>query len=328
MLKRAFRSARAFVADAELDLQIATKWHRDRKSLPLTPSDRDLYNIIHRFFWRRFSRFPNLIDCDDFNDRIQWTKLFDQSFETVRCTDKILVREHVRERLGPGYCPEIFQIHDRFEDIDFDALPDQFVIKTNHDFASVLVVKDKDLIDKAAAREKFNSALARTYGWDRGEWAYRFVKPKIFVEEFLDAGDLRSPPDYKFACADGSVRFLHYLYDRDQGLKEQLIDLDGNDIGVRFLPLLPYGDGFEMPDNWREMISCASALSVGWKFVRIDLYSVKGKIYVGELTYFPAGGTYPGDGQRHFGKLLDFDRTTFRPTVIPSLLADRPHSPR
>ncbi|NGX96817.1 MAG: hypothetical protein G4V63_16855 [Candidatus Afipia apatlaquensis] len=319
MLRRIAQKARSVADAAALDFRIRMKWNRDRKTLPLTSKHRELYDISHRFLWKELGRFPNLIDCDDFNDRIQWVKLFDQRIETVMCTDKVRLRDHVRECLGAGYCPELFQVHDKFEDIDFDALPDRFVIKANHDYGSVLVVKDKQSLDMRAANDLFSSALSRPFGWDRGEWAYSFIPRKVFVEEFIGSGDLRPPPDYKFLCVDGSVKFLHYLYDRDSGLKEQVIDLEGNDPGVRFFAYVPYGSGFTMPGNWKEMISCAEKLSKGWKFVRVDLYSVNGKIYVGEMTFFPAGGAYPGDGQAFWGKMLDFDRTTFLPPIVPAL---------
>ncbi|HBF53291.1 MAG TPA: hypothetical protein DDW72_05185, partial [Afipia sp.] len=314
MLGRMARKARSVLGPAALDIQIRAKWWRDSKVLPLTPQHRDLYFILHRFLWRELGRLPNLTECDDFNDRIQWVKLFDQRYETVQCTDKIRLRDHVRERLGPGFCPKIYQAHKRFEDIDFDALPERFVIKANHDCGSVLVVRDKRAIDYAAERERFSSALSQPFGWDRGEWAYSFVEPKIFVEEFIDSGNDKPPPDYKFLCADGAVKFVHYLYDRDTELKEQVIDLNGNDVGVPFFAYAPYGNGFTMPSNWREMISCAEKLSKGWKFVRVDLYSVAGRIYVGEMTFFPAGGAYPlGDGQRFYGRMLNYERITFQP---------------
>lgn len=321
MIGRVAKVARSAAAVALREFRIHRKWNEDRKALPLMSEHRELYGIVHRFLWRELGRFPNLTNCDDFNDRIQWIKLFDQRIVTVRCTDKVAVRDHVLQRLGPGYCPEIFQVHDKFDDIDFDALPDRFVIKANHDCGSVLVVRDKSAFDRTAARALFSSALSQSFGWDRGEWAYRFVKPKVFVEEFIDSGTSQSPPDYKFLCIDGSVKFVHYLYDRDTELKEQVVDTDGNDMGVRFFAYAPYGDKFVMPSNWREMISCAEKLSKGWKFVRVDLYSVSGRIYVGEMTFFPAGGAYPGDGQRVYGKMLDFDRTTFSLPVIPSLRA-------
>ncbi len=315
LFARACSVARA----AMLEVRILAKWRRDRKALPLTAEHRELYGILHRFLWKQLGRLPNLTDCKDFNDRIQWVKLFDQRAETVRCTDKIRVRDHVRERLGPGYCPEIFQVCDRFDDIDFGALPERFVIKANHDCGSVHVVRDKSSLDIEAARERFSSALSRPFGWDRGEWAYKFVEPRVFVEEFIDSGTAHSPPDYKFLCIDGTVKFVHYLYDRDVGLKEQVLDLDGKDIGVRFFTYAAYGDAFSLPGNWREMLSCAEKLSKGWKFVRVDLYSIKGKVYVGEMTFFPGGGAYPGEGQALYGKMLDFDRETVLPPIVPSL---------
>ncbi len=125
---------------------IKTKWLNDKRQLPLTPANYELYNIIHRRYWDILHDFPNLINCHDFNDKIQWLKLFDQSPEIVSCVDKILVRDYVRERVGEEYLVKLFQVHDYFSQIDFDALPKSFVIKTNHDAGSVILVRDKSMI--------------------------------------------------------------------------------------------------------------------------------------------------------------------------------------
>lgn len=316
-INRKILSARSAI----LDFRIALKWQRDRASLPLTQEHREIYDNLHRYMWETLGRFPNLTNCDDFNDRIQWIKLFDQCIETVRCTDKILLRNHVAERLGEGYCPAIYQVRDSFDEIDLSALPDRFVIKANHDYGSVVIVRNKQQFDRTAARELFARALARRFAWERGEWAYSFVKPQVFVEEYLDSGSAQSPPDYKFLCADGEVKFVHFLYGRGQQLKEQVISVDGTDYGVEFFAHAPYGNTFTRPSNWEEMISCATKLSRGWKFVRVDLYSINGRTYVGEMTFFPAGGAYPGTGQKMYGKMLDFDRSTFRPPIAPEKAA-------
>jgi len=302
-----------------LSARIRSKWSRDSAFLPLTPDHRELYDIIHWHFWEELGDFPDLVHCRDFNDRMQWLKLFDQDLEIVRCSDKIQLRERVRERLGDGYMVHLYQIRQRFAEIDFEALPDAFVLKTNHDSGSVILVRDKSKFDIQGAQARIDASLERSYGWPNGEWAYSYVEPKVFVEEFIEPDRPVQPADYKFYVVDGKVRFCHYIYDRDIDPKEQTIDLAGNDLGIPLYPSFKLGNGFRKPDAWSEMIEVAQRVAAGFKFVRVDLYCPSHRIYVGEMTFWPMAGTYSGRGQRILGQLLDFDRTTFKPCVLPDL---------
>lgn len=302
-----------------LDLRIFYKWRQDCNLLPLSPAHWELYAIVHRLYWLELNDFPNLIDCRDFNDRIQWLKLFDQSREIIRCSDKILVKDYIRERLGDNYIVRLYQVHNHFNQIDFASLPDSFVIKTNHDSGSVLLVRDKNCLDKVAAELKFEKSLRKPYGWVKGEWAYSYVEPKVFVEEYINPDRESPPPDYKFQCVEGKVRFCRYTFDRGIGTKEIVVDRNGIEykhiIDEDFLQ----SSGFVIPTTWNTMIQVAEKLSYGFKCVRIDLYSHNNKIYVGEMTFFPKAGRYKGEGQKKFGTLLDFDRSTFKPILIPVL---------
>ena len=299
----------------ELPTRIKAKWLSDKLQLPLTPAHYELYDIIHRRYWRRLHDFPNLINCRDFNDKIQWLKLFDQSPEIIRCCDKILVRDYVRERVGEEYLVKLYQVHDHFSQIDFDALPQSFVIKTNHDCGSVILVRDKSKFDYQSAEVKMEAALKRPFGYENGEWAYAYVKPKVFVEEFIDRESATPPPDYKFYCIDGVVRFVHYIYDRGFYTKQQTLDPEGNDLATALSPKFKLSTGFRKPSVWTSMISVAERLGSGFKCVRVDLFCSGDRIYAGEMTFWPKAGYHRGEGQKKLGKFLDFDRTTFKPLV-------------
>ena len=307
---------------------IKAKWVHDKRQLPLTPAHYELYDIIHRRYWNKLHDFPNLINCRDFNDKIQWLKLFDQSPEIVSCVDKILVRDHVRERVGEEYLVKLFQVHDHFSEIDFDALPKSFVIKTNHDSGSVILVRDKSKFNYQSAKVRIEAALKRLYGWNYGEWAYSYVNPKVFVEEFINPESPTPPPDYKFYCIDGVVRFVHYIYDRGFDTKEQTLDPEGNDLATKLNPVyfenhisssFKHDKGFKKPACWKQMISVAERLGSSFKFVRVDLFCSGDHIYVGEMTFSPMAGYYKGEGQKKLGKFLDFDRTTFMPLLLSKL---------
>ena len=302
-----------------LTLRIKVKWLNDKRQLPLMPAHYELYDIIHRLYWRKLHDFPNLINCRDFNDKIQWLKLFDQSPEIVRCSDKILVRDHVRERVGEEYLVKLYQVHDHFSEIDFDALPQSFVIKTNHDSGSVILVRDKSKFNYQSAKVRIEAALKRCYGWENGEWAYAYVNPKVFVEEFINPESQTPPPDYKFYCIDGVVRFIHYIYDRGFDTKEQTLDPEGNDLATELYPSFKLSKGFKKPACWEQMISVAERLGRGFKCVRVDLFRSGDHIYAGEMTFWPMAGHYEGEGQKKLGKFLDFDRTTFESLLLPKL---------
>jgi len=143
---------------------IDLKWRYDKRHLPLTPDHWELYDIIHRFCWRELGEFPNLINCRDYNDKMQWLKLFDQSKEIIRCTDKVRVRDYVRERIGEKYLVKLYQAHDHFYEIDFNALPKEFVIKANNDSGTVILVRDKSKLDYQAAAAQVEAALQQPMG--------------------------------------------------------------------------------------------------------------------------------------------------------------------
>ena len=312
---------RSKITSLKLALRIRWKWMQDCRHLPLTPSHQELYEIIHRHYWQVLDDFPNLVDCRDFNDRMQWLKLFDQSWEIVRCSDKILVRDCVRERVGDQYLVKLYQSCDHFSQIDFDTLPKAFVIKANHDSGTVILVRDKSKFDYETAKVRIETALRQPYGWLNGEWAYAYVQPKVLVEEFISPDDPKPPPDYKFYCVEGSVRFCHYIYDRGFDTKEQAVDPEGNDLATSLYPRFKLGHDFQRPKLWGEMIKVAETLGRGFKSVRVDLFCTDDRIYAGEMTFWPMAGCYKGEGQKKLGRFLDFDRSTYRPLLLPELEA-------
>lgn len=307
------------VKDFQTLRAIKKKWTSDSKYLPLTPDHWELYVIIHKLCLKELGEFPNLINCRDFNDRIQWLKLFDQDEEIVRCSDKILVRDYVRERVGEHVLVALYQVHDHFDEIEFNTLPNSFVIKTNHDSGTVILVRDKALLDRCAARQRIESSLRRAYGWANGEWAYSYIQPKILIEEFIDPELYKPPADYKFHCVDGKVLWLQYIYDRGSNTKECIVDTEGNVTMMHFDHNMLHSEEFEKPSLWNELLQCAELASKGRKYVRIDLFASGSKIYFGEMTFFPLMGCYRSLDQKSLGMKINFDRTTYKPLITPSL---------
>lgn len=305
------------------EARIRLKWLADQSRLPLTPDHWELYTLCHQLCWRELGDLPNLVDPRDFNDRIQWLKLFDQAEDHVRCSDKIRVRDYVRERVGEQHLTQLYETCNTFDQIDFDQLPKSFVIKTNHDSGGVVVVRDKAKFDRKAARNLIERNLRTVYGWNNGEWAYAFVEPKILVEELIGAHLPAPPPDFKFHCAGGKIQWLQYIYDRKQGTKEVIVSSEGLSMGCHFDHNMFSTSNFTKPPQWKDLCCIAEALAEGWKYVRVDLYLDDNRIIAGELTFFPLFGCYKSEGQKVLGQLLNFDRTTFKPPIYHKLKLPR-----
>ncbi|MES3006303.1 MAG: ATP-grasp fold amidoligase family protein [Pseudomonadota bacterium] len=274
-----------------------------------------MYQRIHQLYWLNLHDFPDLVSGQTFNEKVQWLKLFDQDPRMVNLTDKLLLKQHVNQTLGAQHVPKTLHICDRFDDIPFDSLPDQFVIKPNHDSGSVRFVHNKHNFPKLSYRWRINRAMSRTFGLKGGEWQYWPIHRKLFVEEMLPFDDGSPPSDYKFHCSNGRVLWLQYIFDRGHQTKEVITDRNGRVMGVQFDHKMTPVYEFQRPDNWDEMIVIAEKLAADFKYVRVDLYNCQGRLLVGEMTFTPLNGCYKSEGNHVLGQLLQFDRSTFLPPI-------------
>lgn len=303
----------------KLRRRIQAKWNKDRNQLPLTAQHRSLYDTLHRLCLRELGEFPELVHCRDFNDRIHWLKLFDQDPRMIPCSDKLQVKEHVKERLGKGFAPETLQMAESFDKLDFDSLPESYVVKCNHDSGTVILVRAPNRLDRPTARARIASALAREYGNDFGEWAYAHIPRRVFIEAMIPSVNEGPPPDAKCHCVDGKVRFVTWMYDRHTQVKWFTLTRDGREIRTLYPELsLTSPDKWEKPVVWDELIRIAETVSQGFRFVRVDLLVGIDRVVVGELTFWPAAGLLKGDRLKLYGDLINFDRTRYR-TPLPLL---------
>lgn len=325
LLSQETKSIISRIIKVSLKPLILLKWRRDMKyGLPLTASHFEIYYNIHHRYWVKFFKFPNLTECEDFNDKINWLKLFDQDKIAINCCDKVGVRDFVKERIGSGYLPELYQVADNFDGLDLDSLPCSMVIKTNHDSGTVFLVNNKEDFDKGLVGTKISNALSAKFGMQDGEWPYALVSPKVFAEEMLESKDGLPPADYKFHCVNGHVKWLQYIYDRGVSTKEVIIDANGCIENIHFDRGMHQGSDFVIPECWPEMISVVEKLSNNFKYLRVDLYLINNsRILVGELTFFPLAGLYSGSGQIELGRRLDFDRQTYKKCIVNELLDNK-----
>ena len=272
---------------------------------------------IPRRFWKKFTKtrlynyipdkwavsikyrnhFYKKLDLNNpqtFNEKLQWLKLYDRRPEYTRMVDKYLAKEYVAGIIGEEYIVPTLGVWKSFDEIDFDALPDQFVLKCNHGSGDAVICKGKNTLDIEAARKKLTDALSKDYYLVSREWPYKNVERLILAEQYLEDTETRDARDYKFFCFDGKVRCFKVDLDRFSGRHANWYDLEGK--------ILPYGtQGAEplydrevkLPEKLDEMIELAERLSKGYPFMRVDFYYVNGKIYSGELTFYPASGLTP-----------------------------------
>ena len=257
--------------------------------------------------WLDCKRKVELDNPKRFNDKLQWLKLYYRDPLWTQMVDKYAVKEIVRERVGEQYVVPCLGVWNRAEDIEWDKLPDKFVLKTAHDSGNngVFIIKDKSKINKKIIR-KINQSLRRDTSLPGREWPYRDVPRRVFAEQYLEdqSGELR---DYKFFCFDGKVKYLYVATERQSGkLKFNFFDMSFKPLGM-WQSHLPSEKPIEKPEHFEDMKALAAKLSNGLPEVRVDLYEANGNIYFGEFTFFSLGGMgtfHPDEWDFIWGELI------------------------
>ena len=280
--------------------------------------------LLDERFQQRMGKPLDLNNLRTFTEKMQWIKIYDATPLKSRLADKYLVRRWIADKIGEQYLIPLLGVWDDFDDIDFDELPDQFVLKCNHGSAMNIIVRDKKSFDKQRAREKINAWLAVDFGAQLGlELHYSRIKRKIIAEKYItDMGD--GVIDYKFHCFSGEPKFVQVIGDRDFAKHtryQKFCDLNYNDIGAMFedYPHFPYD--VPKPKEFETMKTFSKILSKGFCYVRVDFYEIDGKLLFGEMTftsdsgYLPHKKTWTYERDAEIGSLL----TLPEPTPPPNL---------
>lgn len=226
-----------------------------------------------------------------FNEKLQWLKLNDRNPKYTDLVDKYKVRDYISKELGQEYLIPLLGVYSRFEEIDFDMLPDQFVLKPNHTSGDVYICKDKSKINKISLKKMINKWLKKEYYWPHREWPYKNVKPRIICEKLMMDDSGTELKDYKFLCFNGQVKCSFVCLNRNSetGLNVDFYDMDWKPMYFeRHYP--NSGTVIPKPKNFDKMVKFAEKLSKGLSFVRVDFYETNGKLYFGELTLYPGTG--------------------------------------
>ena len=234
----------------------------------------------------------DLNNPETFNQKLQWLKLYDRKPEYTQMVDKYEVRKYIKEIIGEEYLIPLLGVYDSFEEIDFDNLPDEFVLKPNHTSGNVFICKDKSKIDYKKLKKEVNRWLKREYYWLHREWPYRNVKPRIICEELIKTENGGFPYDYKFHCFNGEPDNVMVCIERESGNpKFYFFDNEWNLLRYNLAGInAPQGFTLPKPKKMDEMFMLAKKLSSGFPFIRVDFFCENEKIYFGELTFFPDSG--------------------------------------
>lgn len=246
-------------------------------------------------FMYRMGKRLDLENPKTFNEKLQWLKLYDRKPEYTTMVDKYAAKKYVAERIGEQYIIPTLGVWERFDDIDFDKLPNQFVLKCTHDSGGLVICRDKSKFNISEARTKINKSLKSNYYYPGREWPYKNVKPQIIAETYMEDSKTFELRDYKFFCFDGKVKALFIASDRQSSTEETKFDFfDENYVHIPVTNGHP--NASVLPDKpicFDEMKRLASVLSKGIPHLRVDFYEVEGRVFFGELTFSHWSGFMP-----------------------------------
>lgn len=266
----------------------------------------NLETKMRKLFIRNVGYHPNFENPKSFNEKLQWLKLNWHDPLATICADKFTVRNYVKEKGLEHILPKLYGVYEKVSDIDFDNLPNKFVLKASHGSGMTIICRDKSKLNVNIAKKKLKRWLKLNYYYLNGEWVYKDCKPRIICEKLIESEDKRPPKDYKFFCFNGKPEFLFVASDRGIATKFDFFTCEWEHIPVKqHYPnseILP-----EKPKRFAEMLKISEKLAEGFPHVRIDLYNENGKIIFGEMTFFHFSGTQPFEPVKYdfeFGKYI------------------------
>lgn len=240
-----------------------------------------------------FHKSLHLCHPKKFTEKMQWLKIHDRKPIYHQLVDKYEVKPIIAGIIGEQYIIRTLGVWDKFEEIDWNSLPNQFVLKCTHDSASIIVCKDKSTFNPAEHAWKYNDVYMKRdyYHFENKQWAYKDLKPRIIAEEYIEDDRYDSLSDYKLYCFNGKAKGVYVTINRFTNLSVSMYDMDWN--------LMPFehihpnrGEKIAKPKCLEEMTMLAEKIAryIDNPFVRVDFYEVKGKVYFGEVTFYPEGG--------------------------------------
>ncbi len=261
-------------------------------------------------FYKIFGRHIDWENPKSFNEKLQWLKINDRNPEHIKLVDKYAVREYIKEAIGEEYLIPLIGVWDKVDDIDFDSLPDSFVLKCTHGSGCNIVCSDKSKLNIKEAKKKLKKWMKINYYYLSREWPYKAVKPRIICEKFMrdcSSDDLR---DYKFFCFNGKMKCGFVASERQtDDVKFNFFDREWNELPFENYHL-KLKEAIDKPINFSKMIELSEILSSDEIFLRVDFYEINDKIFFGELTFYHGAGFLPFNPEKYDYILGDWLKLT------------------
>lgn len=257
--------------------------------------------LFLRWKWRLMMGYKLPLDNPiTYNEKLQWLKLYNRKPEYTQMVDKFEVKHYVANIIGEEHIIPTIGIWDKVEDINFNELPNQFVLKCTHDSGGIVICRDKRFLDIGAAQRNLRKGLKKNYYYQNREWPYKNVKPRIIAEHYMEDSKTHDLRDYKFFCFDGKVKALFIATERQNEGNETKFDFF--DVDFRHLDIKNGHPNAEVPpakpESFEMMKKMAEKLSENIPHIRVDFYEVNGKPYFGELTFSHWSGMVPFEPAR------------------------------
>lgn len=265
---------------------------------------------LKRLYKKRMGKELNLKNPQTFTEKLNWLKLYDRNPEYTMMADKYAVRKYIAEKIGEEYLVPLVGVWDNVEEIDFDALPDKFVLKCNHD-NGVIICTDKSKLDIEKTKKELQYHLSRDYYKKCREWPYKDIKRKIICEKFMENKNGDALYDYKLFCFGGVPKFVMVNSDRFINLKTDMYDTEWNHLEMQDGHYPMAGDVFSKPFCLEKMLSLSEKLSKNISFLRVDFNFWNNRLYFGELTFYHSAAFecfQPEEWDRKLGDWLELPK--------------------
>ena len=252
-------------------------------------SDEQYLKLIYR---AETGKKLNLINPKSFNEKLQWLKLYYRNPQYVKLVDKYEVRKYIAEKIGEEYIIPLIGVYNSVDEIDWDSLPEQFVLKCTHGSGCNIICKNKSELNINLAKQKLHKWMKKNWYWFGREWPYKNVKPRIICEQYIIDQSGTELKDYKFMCFNGKAKCVFVCSNRNstEGLNIDIYNINWELMPVERPDSPNSGCIIPKPKTFDMMVQFAEKLSRDMIFVRVDFYESNGQLFFGELTFYPASG--------------------------------------
>ena len=258
----------------------------------------DAYAKIYYEYY--YDKKLDLDNPTEFNEKIQWLKVYYHPNILHKLVDKYEVRKYVKEKIGAQYLNEIYGLYNSVNEVKFSELPEQFVLKTTHGYNNNIIVRDKKKMNKTKSKYLLHKWMLRNQYYNGGqEWAYKYVPHRIIAEKYLPEIDNKGLSDIKFYCFSGIPEFIEVTSEIESKVYWSYFDTNWKPLNLKRQTKPRYEKEVERPKQLEKMVEVATKLANGFPFVRVDLYDIHDKILFGELTFYPADARFPFEPEKY-----------------------------